>query len=74
MTLLALWHLCYKAQTEKEENPALHFKVWGGIYPNGSKAAQTHSMCQTQGKRSSKDMGHQNSVCCEYCQRVTRLC
>lgn len=35
----------------------------GGIYPNVSKAIQTHIMCQTQHKKSSKDRGHQNSVC-----------
>lgn len=35
----------------------------GGIYPNGQRAAQTHSMCQTQVRKNSKDKGHQKSVC-----------
>lgn len=35
----------------------------GGMYPNGPKAAQTHSMCQTQEEKSTKDMGLKNSVC-----------
>lgn len=46
----------------------------GGMYPNGPKAAQTHSMCQTRKRRAPKIWALKIVCARGYCHRVTRLC